>query len=252
MSFKQDLQRSLHHLYDLCEEEVDVDWSTDRPYLAVLFLITILIGPSYLFASWIQHWNASCPWDREAHWAGTKQFAITFAMVDALLVFYLIVFHTQILQILPRLSRILVLFNPLVWYVICALLSPTLAFILEHLDPRTRQLQRVLLPSEQPPLQPAAPTGKAQAAQPARKRRKTGTGLDSAATVLKKRKKGRPVPLGNLLLEEIAAREQQRTQIRFRPPPPEEAKASPASPSSNPTPSKQQERDKRESLKDLF
>lgn len=247
MSFKQELQRSLHHLYDLCEEEVDVDWRTDRPYLAVFFLITILSGPLYLFASWIQHRNASYPWDREDHWDGTKQFAITFAMVDALLVFCLTVFHTQI-----PFFRVLVLYNPLVWYVICALLSSSLALILEHLDPRTRPLQRVLLPSEQQPLQPAAPTDKAQAAQPTRKRRKTGTGLDSSATVLKKRKKGRPVPLGNLLLEEKATREQQRTQIRFHSPPPEEAEAPTASPPSNPAPSKKQERDKRESLKDLF
>ena len=249
MSFKQDLQRHLHHLSDLSHGEADIDWRSDWGYLAIVLIITLLTGPVLLLAWWMQDWNAASPWDHEDRWAGTKQFAITLiVLIYVPLLLNLVFFHVPLVPFWPHRLLATVWYHLILWWVALLPLTPTLALVSERIGPRTRKLQRVLLPSEQPPPQPAVTVGRVQAAKSARKRRGATDGAGSTQATPKKRNKGRPVPLGQLLLEEQAAQQAGQSHVHHPPFLPE----TPAASSPSESPPKKHDRGKSESLKDIF
>lgn len=206
-----------HRLSDLLEEADDLHWKQEGRLILVLFAIALLTGPLCLLGWWMQRWNSTPSWDTQDHWDATKQAAITFAGLDILLVAAFLHFH-------PSLAAFWYL---ILWYGCCALLAPTFALVAEHIDPRTIASQRVQLPFEQPaPL--AAPkttvtVEEQQPAPPARKKRSTTKKTAAPTTskqeldkkLTKKMKKGRAVPLGDLLLQEKEERERKRTQINY-------------------------------------
>jgi hypothetical protein len=257
MSFR----RHYHHLYDVYSGEVDITWSGDWPSILAVVVLIILTGPMLPLAWWMQHWCAACPWDHEDRWAGTRQFAITLLLLIYVpLISNLMFFHVSLEQLLhfsPAFARsnllLFVWHTCLRWNALLPL-APTLALISERIDPRTRDLERVLLPGEQLPS--SQPPGNAQEAKPARKR----TTPNNAGATPKKRKKGRARPLGELLLEEKARREQQAHANQQPQPlpassgqtPPAAIPAPPSILSSEPSPARKPERGDRESLKDLF
>jgi uncharacterized Tic20 family protein len=249
MSFSHDLQRHLHHLSDLSQGEADIDWSSDWGYLTLVLIITLLIGPVLLLAWWMQHWNAASPWDHEDRWAGTKQFAITLIiLIYVPLLLNLVFFHVPLVPFWPHRLLVTVWYHLILWWAALLPLTPTLALVSERIDRRTRKLERVLLPSEQPPPQLAVTVGHVQATKSARKRKEATDGADSTQAAPKKRKKGRPVPLGQLLLEEQAARQAEQAHIHQLPHLPEaSAASSPPEP-----PPKKHDRGTSESLKDIF
>ncbi len=257
MSFRH----HLHHLYDIYNGEVDVHWNRDWSSILAMIIFIILTGFLLPLASWMKNWCAASAWDHEDRWEGTKQFAITLLLfIYVPLLVNLLFFHVPLVPG-PYFSRTLAWSNLLVlapyvciWWVVLLPLAPTLALVLERIDPRTRGLERVLLPGEQP--LPQQPLEKTKVAKPARKKAAT----KKAGAIPKKRKKGRVRPLGELLLEEKALREQQARagQQQFPPTalegptPTAEISASSSPPSSEPISPKKPDRGKRESLKELF
>lgn len=201
-----------HHLSDLLEDRVAIDWRKDWPYLLILGVITALTGPLYLFGTWIQQWNVQTnPWDGKSRWDGTREFAYTLAFFDLLLVVAIIHFYPQLSVRWSASLGSWLFYHIAIWYVFCALLAPTFALIAERIDPRKRKMRRVRSPSERPaPIEESV-------TQPARKKRTvtTGQGNTTSATAPKKRKKGQPIPMGELLQREQEERERRRTQIVF-------------------------------------
>src|SRR5215472_11607177 len=257
MSFR----RHYHHLVDIYYGEVDITWSCDWPSMLAVVVLMILTETLLPMAWLMQHWCAACPWDHEDRWGGTRQFAITLLLLIYVpLILNLMFFHISLEQLLhfsPAFARsnlLLFVWHTCLWWNALLPLAPTLALISERIDPRTRGLERVLLPWEQPPSPQLLEN--AQEAKTARKR----TASDSAGSAPKKRKKGRARPLGELLLEEKARREQQAHANQQPQPlpassgqtPPAANPAPPSISSSEPSPARKPERGDRESLKDLF
>ncbi len=243
----------IHHLSDLLVGDVPLVWERDWREVLVACYITMLTGPLLVLAWWIQRWNARIPWDSEDHRAGTKRFAVTFIVCDLCLLFTFHHFQTELFSLWFPTTWSWFLFRFIVWYVHWMLLAPALALLLERLDPRTKPLERALLPTEQQ-----------SAAQQATRKQVIVSTLDRAATAPKKRKKGRPVPLGQLLLQDREAQRQQARQIYFHQPPllsnetdtPGAPPSSPAPksprPSSEAKPANTVERRQPESLDHLF
>ena len=257
MSFR----RHYHHLVDIYYGEVGITWSCDWPSMLAVVVLMILTGTLLPMAWLMQHWCAACPWDHEDRWGGTRQFAITLLLLIYVpLIANLMFFHVSLEQLLhfsPAFARsnlLLFVWHTCLWWNALLPLAPTLALISERIDPRTGGLERVLLPWERP-ISPQPP-GSAKEAKPNRKR----TISDNAGARPKKRKKGRARPLGELLLEEKARREQQAHANQQPQPlpassgqtPPAAIPAPPSISSSEPSPSRKPERRDRESLKDLF
>lgn len=245
-----------HHLSDLLEGGVAIDWRKDRPYLLLLSGIILLTGPLSVFGCWIQAWNdRATPWEASEHWEGTREFAITFAVFDALLLIALVHFAPQLSAFWSRSLGSWLLSHLVIWYVFWTLLAPAFALAARRIDPRTRKARRVRLPSEQPP-KPAA-VEEPPAVQLARS--KSGSGSTASSTAPKKRNKGRAVPLGTLLVQEREEQERRRTQITFvqAPRPSEDAQEarSPETPPPAPAPppkAEKPERRKPEPLDKLF
>lgn len=251
----------LHHLYEIFLGEVDVNWNHDWSYLLIVITFTLLTGFLLPLAWWMQHWCAASAWDQEDRWKGTKQLALTLLLIIYVpLLLNLLLFHIPIMHWL-YFTRTFTWFNLLVfylylgiWWIVILPLAPTVALLLEWIDPKTKNPERVLLPWEQP-ISPQ-PLEKTQVAKLARKKAAT----NKAEATPKKRKKGRARPLGELLLEEKALREQQARAGQQRippsasagPTPTAEISASSSPPSSEPMSPKKPERGKRESLKELF
>lgn len=133
----------LRHVHDLYKGEVALDWHTDWPYLLVIVGIIVLTGPLVFLACAIQRWCAASSWDYEDRWRGTRAFAVTFTVIALLLVF----FRGYFLQLWPHTLGTL-FWYPIFWWSLCLLLSPALALLMERLDPRTRPVERILLPAE--------------------------------------------------------------------------------------------------------
>lgn len=213
ISFKASFRR----ISDLLEDADDIRWKQDGYLILSLFAIVLLTGPLCLLGWWMQRWNSIPSWDTEDHWTGTKRAAITFAGLGTLLLVALLHFH-------PPLAAFWYL---LLWYGFCASLAPAFALVAERIDPRTIASQRILLPSEQPAPSAVPPpqqvTASEQPAPPARKKRaatkKPTTSMTSKQELdkklTKKMNKGRPIPLGDLLLQEQEERERRRTQINY-------------------------------------
>jgi hypothetical protein len=205
MSFRQ----HFHHLTDLLNGDVTVTWRRDWLYLLVAGGLILATGPWSLLGCWIQQWNTQTnPWDGKSHWDGTRQFAFTFAFFDLLLVAAVIRFYPQLSS---RWSASLFtwLFSPLVlWYLFWALLAPLYALLAERIDPRKIRMRRVRAPAERQVPKPAhAEEGDAQ---PGRDNNAAATRSVQAASMVpqkKKRTKGRSVPPGVLLPQELAERE---------------------------------------------
>jgi hypothetical protein len=217
------LRDRVHHLSDLLEGDVPFVWERDWPELLAVCCMFVLTGPFLGLAYWIQRWNIRTPWDADDQWAGTKQFAVTFVVCDLCLILVFLHFQAQLSILWFPTGWSLYFLRLFIWYVYWTLLAPALALLLERFDPRTRPLERVLLPSEQQPVVPRAT-----------RKRTDGSKAGQATAAPKKRKKGRAVPLGQLLLEEREAQRQQARQIHFHQPPQltNETDGSTASPSS--------------------
>jgi hypothetical protein len=130
-------------LHDLYNGEVALDWHTDWPCILVLTGIVALSGPLVFLAFAIQDWCVASCWDYEDRWLGTKAFAAAFLVVALLLV----LLRGFFLQLWPP------TLGALFWYPVfcwcqCLLLSPALALLMERVDPRTRPVERILLPAE--------------------------------------------------------------------------------------------------------
>lgn len=137
-------QSRLHHLSDIIEGVVDVDWKQDWPSLIVIGIGTILTGPLVLMGFRIQRWNVTnTPWDAGDHWDGTRQFAVTFAIIDVCLFVAYLSFRAQLAT-----PHQVISYPILLWYLECTLLSPALALLVEKIDSRTVRAKRVRLPSE--------------------------------------------------------------------------------------------------------
>jgi hypothetical protein len=251
----------LHHLYDIYNGEVDVNWNHDWGSILIVITFTLLTGFLLPLAWWIQHWCATSVWDHDDRWKGTKQFAITLLLfIYVPLLLNLVFFHIPIVHWL-YFSRTLTWFNLLVfvwyigiWWIVILPLAPTLALVFEWIDPRTKDPERVLLPWEQPlPPQPLEHTKRAKSG-----RKKAAT--KSSGATLQKRDKGRAQPLGELLLEEKVERDKQTREDHQQLPlsasqgltPLTESSAQTSPLSSESISSKKPDKGKRESLKELF
>lgn len=250
MSFRH----HFHHLSDIYHGEAEMKWKRDWRFILAAVLLTILTGFLLPAAWWLQRWCAGSAWDHEDRWAGTKQFAITLLLfIYVPLMFNLLFFHVPLMP-WPHFSHTPAWFNGLVciWYMVVGWffllpLVPTLALIVERIDPRTPYLERVLLPSEHPPLpQPSAPLKKAGVTKPVRKKA-VPSGRSAKP---KKRNKGRARPLGELLLEEKAARDQQGQEVQQISP--AEISAPPSTLSSDLLPPGKPDKENREALEELF
>jgi hypothetical protein len=130
-------------LHDLYNREVALDLHTNWPCILVLTGIVALSGPLVFLAFAIQDWCVASCWDYEDRWLGTKAFAAAFLVVALLLV----LLRGFFLQHWPP------ALGALFWYPVfcwsqCLLLSPALALLMERVDPRTRPVERILLPAE--------------------------------------------------------------------------------------------------------
>jgi hypothetical protein len=258
MSFRS----RVHLLSDQLEGDAPIVWRRDWPFLLVLALITLFTGPWLVLALWVQRWNVQTLWDTKDHCKGTKHFAVTFVIIGILSVIAFIRFQPALSMLWPRNIWAWLSFHTLCWWFWWALLTPTFALVAERVDPRTQKIRRVLLPQERRPAPQPAASDEAVAQSPAKK-----------ATTPKKKRKGRPVPLGILLAEEKAEMERRRTQINYIQPPlpsqekieashampvspvPEESLPLPAETASapgSPKSKKQPDRRKPESLDNLF
>ena len=205
-----DWRGHLHRFSDLLAGDIPFDYQ-DWLVLPVAVYGSILLGPLLMLAFKIQRWNVHTPWDSEDHWTGTEQFAVIFIVWDGLLL--LAWFHVhEALALLWSTTLWWVLFHLLLWYALLALLAPALALLLERLDPRTVPLERVRLPTEQPRPHPSA-------SAPSTRKQAAAAGSEQGTNTPKKRKKGRAVPVGQLLLEEREAQREPARQIRFVQPP---------------------------------
>lgn len=135
--------KPLRYLHDLYKGAVDLDWHTDWPCILVIAGIIVFSGPLVFLAFAIQDWCAGSCWDSEDRWRGTRAFALTFIVVALLLALY----RGFFLQIWPHTLGLL-FWYPVFWWCLCLLLSPALALLSERLDPRTRPVERILLPAE--------------------------------------------------------------------------------------------------------
>jgi hypothetical protein len=165
-----------------------------------LALVTLLTGPWLVLALWAQRWNVRTLWDAKDHWEGTKLCAVTFVLIDILLIGAFIRFQPASFMF----TWLWLFYRALFWWLWWTLLTPVFALIAEHIDPRTQKIRRVLLPREHPPVAQVGATGKAA---------RRSLGKKKAAT--RKKGKGRPVLLWELLIEEKAEMERRRTQINF-------------------------------------
>jgi hypothetical protein len=135
--------KPLRHLHDLYNGKPGMDWHRDWPCILVLTGIVALSGPLVFLTFAIQNWCVASCWDYEDRWLGTKAFASAFLVVALLLV----LLRGFFLQLWPP------TLGALFWYPVfcwcqCLLLSPALALLMERVDPRTRPVERILLPAE--------------------------------------------------------------------------------------------------------
>jgi hypothetical protein len=130
-------------LHDLYNGEGALDWHTDWPCILVLTRIVALSGPLVFLAFAIQDWCVASCWDYEDRWLGTKAFAAAFLVVALLLV----LLRGFLLQLWPPTLGVL-FWYPIFCWCQCLLLSPALALLMERVDPRTRSVERMLLPAE--------------------------------------------------------------------------------------------------------
>ena len=135
--------KSLRHVHDLYNGSLALDWQADWPCILAIVGMVVLSGPLIFFVFAIQDWCAGTSWDSEDRWRGTRAFALTFIVVALLLALY----RGFFLQIWPRTLGSL-FWYPVFWWCLCLLLSPALALLSERLDPRTRPVERILLPAE--------------------------------------------------------------------------------------------------------
>jgi hypothetical protein len=134
------IRNIVRHLTDIVEEDTPISWQRDRPVLLTAIIIILISGPCLILALWVRRRNVRIPWDAKDNWRGTRQFAITLAIVDVLLV--VMIGITHILAV-PNgwwwiFTRLIMLW---IWWM---LLSPALALLLERIDPRTPTIYRIL------------------------------------------------------------------------------------------------------------
>ena len=133
----------LRHVHALFHGAVALDWHADWPCLLVMAGIIVLTGPLVFLACTIQDWCAGTSWDYEDRWRGTRAFAVSFLVVALLLV----PFRDFFLQFWPPTLGAL-FWYPVFSWCLCLLLSPALALLMERFDPKTRPVERILLPAE--------------------------------------------------------------------------------------------------------
>ena len=151
-------QERVHHLLDLLSSDASIEWEKEWPYLVVLGLVTLITGPAYLLAIWSQQWNNTTnPWDSRDHWAGTRLFAITFAVFALFFIAALIRFFPYFVTTWLQSAFSRFLFPFMVSWLLCLFFVPALTLALERVHPGVRGMHRVRLPSERPPPPPAPP-----------------------------------------------------------------------------------------------
>jgi hypothetical protein len=233
----------LRRLHDLYRGDVEPDWHSDRCSILVALLLVILTGPLIFLTYAIQDWCARSHWDYEDRWNGTKAFAVTFLLAYL----PLIIFRGVLAQFWPHFVGAPDWNNPLLWWCWCIPLSPALALLSERVDPRTKPLERILLPSELPPQQLAHAEEKASPTRTARRKQSAANPNESrtASPVARKRKKKR---------DQRPVSEAWAGQQLVLPHPSSDvpSKTSPASSTRSARQAKKDERDEGESLKDIF
>ncbi len=233
--------KPLRHVHDLYNGALALDWPADWPYLLVVAGMVVLSGSLIFFVFAIQDWCAASSWDYEDRWNGTKAFAAAFIVAGLLLV----LFHGFLLQI--WLHALSVLFwYPAFWWCLCLLLSPALALLAERVEPRTKPIERALLPAEvagqQQQQAVAASDKKATRAKAIRKKQiATQGGEKESASPSPRQRNTRRDP--RPIYQAWAV-----PQIVLPPVPPQEK----TSPSGATPGSKRDKRDEGESLEDIF
>jgi hypothetical protein len=231
----------LRRLHDLYRGDVEPDWRSDRRYILFALLLAISTGPLIFLVYSIQDWSAESRWDYEDRWKGTKAFAVTFLLTYM----PIIIFRADLLLNWPRFLGDPVWYNPVLWWYLCMPLSPALALIAERVDPRTKKLERILLPFE---LQQKQAQAEEKASQTKTTRRKKSVAQPNEQVPIKPiaRKQGKqkdPRPI-----YEAWAVQQTLPETPSDIP----SRSSSEVSTSSGTSSKRVERDEGESLKDVF
>ncbi|HEY6410326.1 MAG TPA: hypothetical protein VIY29_22975 [Ktedonobacteraceae bacterium] len=157
----------------------------------------------------------------------------------------LVMFRDDLIQYWPRFLGAPVWYNPILWWFFCIPLSPALALLSERVDPRTKPLERILLPSE---LQQKQAQADEKASQTKTTRRKKSVAQLNEKVSIKpvtqkqsKQKDPRPI-------YEAWAVQQTLPESQSDIP----STSSSLESASSATRSKKDERDEGESLKDIF
>ncbi len=233
----------LRRLHDLYRGDVDPDWPSDLRYILPVVIFVILTGPLIIWVYAMQDWCAGSSWDSEDRWQGTRAFAVTFLLGYL----PLILFRGDLAQFWPHVFGAPGWHNPLLWWCWCVPLAPALALLSERLDPRTKPLERILLPSELPPPQPTPAQEKSSPVRTARRKKSTAKPNENRVetSAARQRKKARDPRPG----EQVWAPPQ-----LVLPQSPSEGVSKSSSDSSvrSARQAKKDERDEGESLKDIF
>lgn len=232
----------LRRFHDLYRGDAEPDWRSDRRYILPVFVLVMLTGLLIFLVYAIQDWCVGSTWDYEDRWNGTKAFAVLFLLASI----PLIIFRGDLAQFWPRFLGAPVWNNPILWWCGCIPLSPALALLSERVDPRTKPLERILLPSELPPPptlaeEKASPTSTARRKKSAAQQKENQT----VTPVARKRKKKRdPRPVYEAWATQQLVLPQPSSDVSSKTPPASSASSAPRH--------KKDERDEGESLKDIF
>ncbi len=235
--------QSLRRFHDLYRGEAELDWPADLRYILPVALFVMLTGPLLFLAYALQDWCAGSIWDAEDRWRGTGALALT------LLLAYLplFLFRADIAHLWPHFFGPPTWHNLLLWWCGCVPLAPALALFSERVDPRTKPLERVLLPSEMPPSQPV-PSAKQPSAASIADRKPAASEPDDRRTgkpgARRRKNACDPRPIYQAWAPQ---------QLVLPQPSPEAvAKSSPASSARSARQARKDERDEEESLQDIF
>ena len=235
--------QTLRRFHDLYRGEADLDWPADLRCLIPGLIFVLLTGLLIFLVYACQDWCAASIWDAKDRWQGTRAFALT------LLLAYLplILFHSDLAHLWPHFFGSPTWHNLLLWWCWCVPLAPALALLSERVDPRTKPLERVLLPSEMLPSQPASSAKKPSLIRTAG-HKPVVSGPDDRRTGrpgTRQRKKARdPRPIYQAWAPQQLVLPQPSSESV--------AKSSPASSARSARQARKDERDEGESLKDIF
>src|SRR5579859_3765413 len=153
--------KSLRRFHDLYRGEADLDWPADLRYILPGLIFILLTGLLIFLIYACQDWCAASAWDGEDRRRGTRAFAIAFLLGYI----PLILFPGDLARCWPHFLGPPRWHNLLLWWCGCLPLAPALALLSERVDPRTKPLELVLLPSEMPSLQPTPSAKKSSSAK---------------------------------------------------------------------------------------